>query len=260
MTIAHRLTARTAAVIAVLIGAALLALSLAPSANAAAAYRFWGYFQQKGDSWSFAQKGADQVKPADGSVEGWRFALAGQTDTRAPRDMVTFKEICADTPAKDGTKRVGVVIDFGRAADAESGKPPKPVAHCAQVPTKATGAQVLADVTDVRTGKGMTCGIGGWPAKGCGGEVKEVPAAAKAKDGKVDIAVAQQNPASDTAASATPAAGDEPAEGEEGEEGEEEEEEEGSPVPFVIAGVVIVVLLGAAAMIAKRRRTDVESL
>lgn len=258
MTIAHRLAARTAVVIAALIGAVMLSLSIAPPASAAPAHRFWGYFQLKDGSWEFAQKGADQVKPADGSVEGWRFALAGQTDTRTPRDTVTFKEICQDTKAKSGTKRVGVVLDFGRTADAESGKPPQPTKACAQVPTGATGAEVLAKVAPVRAEKGMTCGILNWPAKGCGGEVKEVPAAAKAKDKPVQITAQLGSSGATPTDDAKAAAKQQPNADEE--EGEEGEEEEGSSAPvFIGVGVVIVLILGASTLIAKRRRKDVES-
>lgn len=260
MPIPHRLAARTAVVIAALIGAVMLSLSIAPPASAAPSHRFWGYFQLKGSSWEFAQKGADQMKPADGSVEGWRFALAGQTDTRTPRDTVTFKEICQDTKAKEGTKRVGVVLDFGRTADAESGKPPQPTMACAQVPTAATGAEVLAKVAPVRAEKGMTCGILNWPAKGCGGEVKDVPAAAKAKDKPVQI-TAQLGSSGASPTDPQAAAKQQPnADEEEGEEGEEGEEEEGSSAPvFIGVGVVIVLILGASTLVAKRRRKDIES-
>ncbi|WP_018156212.1 SCO2322 family protein [Demetria terragena] len=233
MTIVHRVATRTAAAFAAFLGAMLFALSVAPTADAASAYRFWGYFQLKDGAWAFSTKGPDQVKPADGSVEGWRYALAGPTDSRAPRDTVSFKEACAGTPAKEGTKRVGVVIDYGRTADAESGTPPKPVAECAQVPAAANGSQVLAAVTDaVRVEKGLTCGVDDWPAKGCGGEVKTVPAAAKAKDKPVSITA--------------PAA--------------KETDEDSSSAPILIGGgVVLVLLLGGGAAVAMRRRQSAES-
>lgn len=260
MTIVHRLRARTAVLCAAVLGAVLLSLSLAPPANAAPAYRFWGYFQLKGDTWSFAQKGADQTKPADGAVEGWRYALAAQTDTRTPRDAPTFGEICAGTKAKKGTKRVGLVLDFGRPADAGSGAGKRPAQAgkaCAQVPTDATGAEVLAAATGkVRVEKGMTCAILDWPAKGCGGQVKDVPAAAKAKDKPIQI-TAQLGTSEGPTGTSSPSGAAAAKQADQGEKGDGEEET--SPLPFVLAGGAIVLLLGAAAVVAKRRRQDVDA-
>jgi hypothetical protein len=204
-------------VIAVLL--ALLAALVAPAAPAsAAAYRYWGYFQldasdAKAAKWGFATKGPDQVTPADGAVEGWRFAVAGETDARMPRATATFDDLCGDTAGKTGKKRVGVVIDYGRAADAEDGKePPAPVGKCAVVDTKATGAEVLAAVATVRAQGGLVCGIDSHPASGCGGEVKEVSPEAQAADTPVQLAAATatadaaQAPAADTDDSTSPLA------------------------------------------------------
>lgn len=169
------------------VGLLLLAL-LVPAPAQAASYRYWGYFQLKGDGWQYAPKGPDQTKPADGAVEGWRFAVGTEGETRTPRVSVTFEDLCADTEAKDGEKRVGVVIDYGRAADQEDGQePPAPAGHCAQVDSAATGAEVLADVAEVRTKDALVCAVDKVPTTGCGGEVKKVTAAAKAPDEPVEL-------------------------------------------------------------------------
>ena len=74
-----------------------------------------------------------------------------------------------------------MVIDYGRAADHEDGKePPAPVGHCAQVDSAATGAEVLSDVAQVRSKDSLVCAVDQVPTQGCGGEVKQVSAAAKA--------------------------------------------------------------------------------
>jgi hypothetical protein len=181
---------RAAALTAVI---GLLLAVLLPAASAqAATFRYWGYFQLSGESWQFASKGPDQTKPADGSVEGWRFAVGTEGDTRTPRATATFEDLCADTKAKDGQKRIGVVIDYGRAADHEDGKePPAPVGHCAQVDTAATGAEVLSDVAQVRSQDSLVCAVDQVPTKGCGGEVKQVSAAAKAPDTPVELKAEQ---------------------------------------------------------------------
>lgn len=173
--------------------AALFTAFVAPTGTAqAAAYRFWGYNQLKGGSWAYAQKGPAQMTPKDGSVEGWRFALGDGKTPRFPRATPTFAEICGDTPVAAGHKRVAVVIDYGRPADAPTGaKPPAARAACASVDTAATGADVLAAVAGVRMNdKGLTCGIDGYPPKGCGDTVKTIPAAARAADQPVTLAKA----------------------------------------------------------------------
>jgi hypothetical protein len=189
--------------------AAVLAALVVPAGSAsAAAYRYWGYYHLSGSSWQFASKGAEQTNPADGSVDGWRFAVAGETDTRAPRVTTTFADVCGDTAAESGKKRVAVVIDYGRAADSEDGtEPPPPVATCASVATAATGAEALAAVASVRAEKALVCGINGHPATGCGGEVKEVSAEAAAPDTSTTLA-----PKSSATTAATARSADEPAE------------------------------------------------
>src|SRR3954453_4735022 len=70
--------------VALLLGVAA-ALLLPSGAADAAAYRYWGYYQLSGTTWQFAATGPDQTKPADGAVEGWRFAVGTEDSTRYPR-------------------------------------------------------------------------------------------------------------------------------------------------------------------------------
>jgi hypothetical protein len=145
--------------------------------------------------------------PADGSVDGWRYAVADVDSTRYPRAVLTFEQICGSTPAQAGKKRVGRGLDFGRPADAAEGAadgatPPEPKALCAVVAADASSDAVLAAAGGVRTEKGLVCSVAGYPAKDCGGPVKQVSAEAKAADQAVTIAA----PAS-TPTAATPSAG-----------------------------------------------------
>lgn len=174
----------------------LIAVVLPAGAADAAAYRYWGYYQLSGDSWQFATKGPEQTDPADGSVEGWRFAVGTEEVTRFPRATATFEEICGDTEVETGSKRVAVVIDYGRAADtADNTEPPAPVGECAVVAEAATGLEVLSKVADVRSDKGLICGIDDFPATGCGEEVKTVSAAAAAPDTAVELEPAEETTA-----------------------------------------------------------------
>lgn len=182
-----------------LLMAALLALLAVPLLGAspaqAASYRYWGYYHgtSKG-SWAFASTGAAAVKPADGAVEGWRFAISGDADARYPRVNPNFATVCADTPPVAGKKRVAVYIDSGIAVEAPSGAtPPTPSAACALVPTEWNGAQVLASVEKVRESKGLVCGIGGFPSTGCGDAVMKPPAV-PSPEPKVAFAVAGSTP------------------------------------------------------------------
>lgn len=231
-----RTTMRSALAGLTLVAAVLAALVLPAGSASAAAYRYWGYYSLSGDTWQFASKGPDQTNPADGSVEGWRFAVAGETDTRAPRVKTTFDEVCGDTAAEAGKKRVAVVIDYGRAADAENGaEPPAPVARCASVPSAATGAEVLAAVASVRAEKALVCGLDGYPATGCGGEVKQVSAQAAAPDTPTTLAPKTTAPAS--------AAGEAAGAGEGG----------NSPLWYVAIVVVLGVAAGALVLGMRRR-------
>jgi MYXO-CTERM domain-containing protein len=181
----------------------LLAVLLPAGAADAAAYRYWGYYQLGSDNtWQFATKGPEQTKPADGSVEGWRFAVDSESATRFPRATPTFDKVCRDTEAASGKKRVAVVIDYGRPADtADNTEPPAPFARCALVDTAATGLEVLSAVAEVRAGKGLICGINGFPASGCGEAVKSVSAAAKAADTPVTLTFPTHEGAGDAAKS-----------------------------------------------------------
>jgi hypothetical protein len=197
------------AAVALVVGVVVALVVPAGSAQAAA-YRYWGYYQLEGSTWKFAPKGPDQLTPADGAVEGWRFAVAGESDTRAPRVTTTFDAVCGSTAAQSGKKRVAVVIDYGRPADQPdpSTTPPAPVGRCAVVDTAATGAEVLAAVATVRSQDKLVCALDGIPATGCGDAVKTVSAQAAAADTPTRLAVPAKSSAatSSSASSSGPGA------------------------------------------------------
>lgn len=193
-------------VLATLVAACLAALTVAPAH--AAAFRYWGFYQLTNGAWAFAQKGSDQTVPKDGSVDGWRFAVADEASTRFPRAVLTFDQVCGTTAAEAGKKRVGVVVDFGRPADsAGNATPPEPKAVCAVVATDATSTAVLAAAGEVRSEKGLVCGVAGYPAKECGAPVKNVTPEAKAADQPVTIAAPAATPAAAPSPGATDVAG-----------------------------------------------------
>lgn len=174
--------------LALLLATAFAALTIAPAQ--AAAYRYWGFYQLTDSKWAFAQKGSDQITPADGSVDGWRFAVGDASSSRLPRAVAGFDQLCAQTSAQAGKKRVGLVIDFGRAADSADGaSAPAPKALCAVVATGANSTEVLKTAGDLRTEKGLICGVDGYPATGCGAEVKNLTDAAKAPDTAITLAL-----------------------------------------------------------------------
>lgn len=176
-----------AAVIAILV--TLTGVAVAAPAQAAS-YRYWGYFHLSKGAWTFAQTGPAQAVPAEGTVEGWRFAVADEASVRMPRATPTFAAVCASTAVTAGSKRVGLVIDYGRPADSADGAtPPSPKAVCVTVPVKATGSDILvAGGATLRIDKALTCGIDGWPATGCGDPVAKVSAAAASPDTAITIA------------------------------------------------------------------------
>lgn len=165
--------------------ATAVALVLPASTAHAANYQFWGYYQLTNGAWVFAQTGPDQTVPKEGSVEGWRWAVSDDSgkNPRMPRVTPAFGDICGTQAAPSGQKHVGVVIDYGRPADGDGkAEPPAPVMKCATVPTAATGSQVLSAVASVRVDKGLVCGINGYPATGCGGQVATLTPEQQAAD------------------------------------------------------------------------------
>ena len=166
---------RTAAALAVVLTWALFA---APGAQAAA-YRYWTYWQESGGEWSFATAGPASTVPADGSVEGWRFAVTTQAGSAgdAPGVVPSFAEICGGLPAAAGSKRVALVVDMGPEQIAPPGQaPPTRIIACTEVAADATGYQVLRSATTVRTENGLICGIDGYPTGECAPVVDDAEA------------------------------------------------------------------------------------
>ncbi|MEV3990970.1 SCO2322 family protein [Streptomyces sp. NPDC049837] len=162
-----------------LLAACALLLGLAAPAEAAG-YRYWSFWESRGGEWTYATQGPATARPADGDVNGYRFAVsADSADAQRPRRAPGFAAICGTTPAREGTKRVGVVIDFGTAADAPegSGQPPAPRVACARVPDGATSAEALAAVAKPLryNGQALLCAIEGYPGTGCGEQVSSTP-------------------------------------------------------------------------------------
>ncbi|MEU6671507.1 SCO2322 family protein [Streptomyces sp. NPDC046727] len=154
--------------------AALLLLGSAGQAGATG-YRYWSFWERTGHYWTYATQGPSTVRPDDGAVQGFRFAVsADSADASRPRGTADFAAICAGTPAKSGMKRVALVLDFGTRTDAPSGeKPPAGRTACAQVSSDATAAEALAAVAKPLRydTNALLCAIAGYPVKGCGEQV-----------------------------------------------------------------------------------------
>jgi hypothetical protein len=160
--------------LAALAGYAAVVMTVPGRASATTAYRYWAYYVAHGSTWQYSQRGPASEYPADGEVQGWRFAV--QVDAAnglLPGARPDFTTLCAATPAKAGNIRVGVVIDFGIATDAPAHeKPPAAVVPgCVSVHDGATGADVLEAAGVVRIGTGadagLVCGIDGYPKTEC---------------------------------------------------------------------------------------------
>ncbi|MFJ1924181.1 SCO2322 family protein [Streptomyces sp. NPDC088131] len=199
----------------------------------AAGYRYWSFWEGSGSGWAYATQGPSLVRPDDGSVQGFRFAVSADSqDAAKPRRSPDFAKICADTPAKDGSKRVALVIDPGTAADAPQGEtPPPPRTACARVPEDASSAEALASVAKpLRYGSdALLCAISGYPAAGCG---EQVSSTTGTESGRA------------TASAPTSTAASAPGGGDSG----------GGPSAGVLFGVGAVLLLGIAAVAQARRR------
>ena len=205
----------------------LLVVTCASTAQAAA-YRYWTYWHVTDGVWTFAQAGPAGTTPADGSVEGWRFAISTTSGDAASQPSLdsaaAFEEICATTAPVAGRKRVALVMDPGLASDAPVGESPGPLTtYCTVMPPEANGYDVLRSVGPVRVDGGLICAIDKYPATGCADVVDEGETTA---------------PPSTDAMSPAPA---------------QPEDSQSSALPVII-GVGALALLGALAWRLRRRR------
>ncbi|MFC5953528.1 SCO2322 family protein [Streptomyces pratens] len=227
----------------VLFLAALLPLLAGAGQAQAAGYRYWSFWDLDGDTWTYATQGPSVARPADGDLQGFRFAVSEESDDSAqPRGAADFDAICAKTPAKDGTKRVALVIDFGTAQDAPSGEtPPAHRTACARVAPDASTAEALASVAEPLRydNSALLCAIAGYPERGCGEQVSgtgtESGTGASAP-GK-ETGDGAKDGSEEASSSASEEAGD-----------------DGGPSLGLFAGIAVVALLGAAAFRQVRRR------
>ncbi|MCN9243586.1 SCO2322 family protein [Streptomyces sp. RY43-2] len=197
---------------------ALLVLFTGGQAHATG-YRYWSFWERQGEAWTYATQGPSLSRPADGDVQGFRFAISEDSQRATkPRGTTDFATICADTPAQSGKKRVAIVLDFGTAEDAPSGeKPPARRTVCARVREDATTADALAAVVPPLRydTNALLCAIAGYPHQGCGEQIRDT---------------AQSKPdESSTSSHGTPSAG-------------------------LLVGAVAVAALGGAAIWQARRR------
>ncbi|MGW0823545.1 SCO2322 family protein [Streptomyces sp. NPDC002845] len=168
---------RTSILVLSSVSSVLLAVLGSSGQAQAAGYRYWSFWERDGSAWTYATQGPSTTRPADGDVQGFRFAVSEDSaDAARPRGTADFDTVCATTPARADTKRVALVIDFGTAADAPSGEtPPSPRTACARVPEDATTADALAAVAGPLRydANALLCAIAGYPEKGCGEQISE---------------------------------------------------------------------------------------
>lgn len=211
-----------------LAGAALLAgtvTGLAAGPAQAQEYRYWSFWEGRASSWTYASEGPGTLRPADGAVVGFRFTVSADSAAAGkPRAAAGFGAICGDTPAKEGRKRIGVVVDFGTAADAPGGeRPPASRTECAQVSGDASAGEALAAVARPLRydADALLCAVAGYPKAGCAERVsgsKEAPSASPSPGAAAD-------------------GGD-----------------DGGPSAGLFGGIAVLVVLGAAAGWQLRRR------
>ncbi|WP_046775062.1 SCO2322 family protein [Streptomyces yangpuensis] len=165
------------------LGIVLTLLAAAPAL--AAGYRYWSFWDgADGGQWSYATQGPSLSRPADGSVQGFRFAVSKDAAAEAakPRAAADFEAVCGATAPVEGRKRVALVIDFGVQADAPTGEvvpQEAPRTVCAQLAPEATTAEALAAVAKPLryNSAALLCAISGYPQHGCGEQMAETDAA-----------------------------------------------------------------------------------
>lgn len=210
------------------LGTALTVLGAGPAQ--AAGYRYWSFWQSSRGTWTYATQGPATAKPADGSVNGFRFSVSEDSgDSAQPRTAPDFEAICGSTRPKPGAKRIALVVDSGTQEDAPSGEtPPAARVACAQVRQDATTAEALAEVAKPLRydSQALLCAIAGYPRTGCGEQVAATePKASAAASGAASGAAPKADAADDS-----------------------------GPSVGLLAGLAAILALGAAAVWQSRRR------
>ena len=183
-------------------------------ARADTAYRYWAFYVAQGGSWQFSQRGPASEYPVDGEVQGWRFGIQAEAaHGLPPRAAADFATLCAATPAAANEIRVGIVLDFGTAADepAHERPPASVVRGCVRVRAGDSGAAVLQASAQVRIGTGgdggLVCGLDGYPRSECAPAVTAPgppsPSSHPAATTPAPAAVANASAATTSAAAAT---------------------------------------------------------
>ncbi|MGH3501311.1 MAG: SCO2322 family protein [Nocardioidaceae bacterium] len=211
-------------------------------------YTYWGFYvwNAKKSGWDYMKVGANDrltAKSKDGDVYGLRWALVVKKP-RLPRAAGDFQAICGDEDKTSGSKRLALVIDYGTKADAPgSGTPPQPRGVCAVVDTSRTVQQALQSAAKLRTGgSGIICGIDGYPASGCGSQVKD------ATEPPPDTQVTLQLPHSSDGNHAAASDPDSPSSSsDDGDDGS------GITLPLIIA-IVLAIAAGATAFQLRKRQ------
>ncbi|WP_042400722.1 SCO2322 family protein [Streptacidiphilus carbonis] len=227
------MTVRRSGTVAGLLATALLLVLAAVTPAAASSYRYWSFWQGSGSNWTYQQAGPNTYRPADGSVDGWRFGVSADSASAAkPEAAPDFAAICGGTPAVSGKKRVAVVIDYGTAAEAPSGSTPPsttPRSSCAVLATDATSAQLLAQVAPPLRydSNGILCAVDGYPRTGCGEVVSGAAATSTATAAATGSATAAPAPAKSSKGAG-----------------------------WVIGAVLLLVLIGAGYFRTRRRKSE----
>jgi hypothetical protein len=146
-------------------------------ASGESSYRYWSYWLQMDGVWISASAGAAATPVVDGSVQGWRFVATGAAldETAEPSINPSFAEICGNTQSSADVVRMGIVIDYGTAADAGMDiTPPQVETHCVEISTTASSMQALVEVVDLREEAGFVCALNSYPEVGCGESVEVV--------------------------------------------------------------------------------------
>lgn len=230
-----------------LLCAGLLGAAASP-AHAESAYRYWSFWLNESNAWTYAQQGPATIAVTDGDIFGWRFGIARESDASAPAPELdpdrAWQDACGEVPEGEDTARVAVVIDFGQPQDAPDGEvPPESVLECAVVPEGTSGAQALSTVVDIRSESGLICAFDGYPAGECAPSI-EVADASSAESSPAEVVTP------DHGASTAPEVADAVA-------SEETTSESGNlMLTLIVAGIAVLLVFVGIALFATRRSKE----
>ncbi|MGH1552802.1 SCO2322 family protein [Streptomyces sp. L7] len=137
--------------------------------------RYWSFWDRTGTHWTYATQGPSTARPADGDIQGFRFAVSEDSADAKPRARPPTSRPSAPTPRpwKGKSASPSSSTSVRRPTPRPTKPHPPPAPPAPTVSPDATTAEALASVAKPLRydTNALLCAIGGYPEQGCGEQI-----------------------------------------------------------------------------------------